>query len=504
MRPVTLLFSALLLLAAACARPRARPEGEANEPPRATPAFAAAPYAATGARVGEVTSTSAVIWTRLTRTPMRVTRGRDFERSASRPWTAERLPVGWRVDELVGACPGAPGEGRVVYRPADTAARADSVWARRPWRRVEAESDFVIQERLDGLRPDSTYRLRVETRASDESSSRVAFEGSFRTAPPANVSADVTFTVVTGMLDRHLDHPDGFEIYRSMAALEPDFLVATGDTVYYDRDSPAATDLALARFHWQRMYSLPRHIEFHRRVPGYWIKDDHDTFQNDCWPGMDAMELVAPFTFAEGQRIFLDEVPLDRARRHPTVRRARWGRLLEIWLLEGRDFRSANDASDGPEKTILGREQLLWLKTTLLESNARFKVLVSATPIVGPDAPGKADNHADEAFRTEGDALRSWFAKYLPQRFYIVCGDRHWQYHSVDPKFGGRLREFSCGPASDVHAHGSPGFDPRYHVFHREGGGFLSVTVRRTASTPRVEFRHHDVDGHVVAIWTEE
>ena len=35
-----------------------------------------------------------------------------------------------------------------------------------------------------------------------------------------------------------------------------------------------------------------------------------------------------------------------------TYRTFRWGRGLQIWLVESRDFRSANTMKDGPDKTI--------------------------------------------------------------------------------------------------------------------------------------------------------
>jgi alkaline phosphatase D len=88
--------------------------------------------------------------------------------------------------------------------------------------------------------------------------------------------------------------------------------------------------------------------------------------------------------------------------------------------------------------------------------------------------------------------MRRWFAEKLPKNFFIACGDRHWQYHSVDPATG--VREFSCGPASDPHAGGSPGENKEYHRFHRVKGGFLSVAASREA----ILFRLHDVHGAVV------
>jgi alkaline phosphatase D len=174
------------------------------------------------------------------------------------------------------------------------------------------------------------------------------------------------------------------------------------------------------------------------------------------------------------------------------------GKGLQIWLVEGRDFRSANNAPDGPEKTIWGREQLEWLKRSVLASDADFRVLVSPTPIVGPDRGNKADNHANAAFAHEGGDFRRWTQDNKLDNFFVCCGDRHWQYHSVDPVT--KLQEFSCGPASDKHAGGSPGKDAEYHQFHRMKGGFLTVSVLQERGQPTIAFNLHDVHGDVVYV----
>ena len=349
------------------------------------------------------------------------------------------------------------------------------------WVEAVADRDFTHVFKLDGLKPSTLVEVAAEVEG------KPPLKGSFRTAPSRDVAEDVVFTVITGQAYKDLDDPAGFKIYPSMGALKPRFIVPTGDTVYYDNDPPLAATKALARFHWKRMYELPRHVEFHLRVPGYWEKDDHDLIWNDCWPSM-KVDPRMEWTFKDGQALFLEQVPMGPS----LYRSARWGKRLEVWMVEGRDFRSANTAPDGPAKTIWGAEQKAWLKKSLLESDAEWKVLVSPTPIVGPDRGNKGDNHANAAFRHEGEEMRRWFGEKLPKNFFIACGDRHWQYHSVDPDTG--VQEFSCGPASDKHSGGSPGLDERMHRFHRVKGGFLSVS----ATAAGLAFRLHGVDGAVV------
>ena len=90
--------------------------------------------------------------------------------------------------------------------------------------------------------------------------------------------------------------------------------------------------------------------------------------------------------------------------------------------------------SDGPEKTILGAEQKAWLFKTLGASTAKFKLVFSPTPIVGPDRSGKKDNHANTIFAHEGEQLRRKFSSV--DGVIVLCGDRHWQYASEDTETG--------------------------------------------------------------------
>ncbi len=435
---------------------------------------------ATGLKLGEVTDASAIGWMRITE---RAARRSDGVLRRGRP---QPLDPKLRIEDLEGACPGASGSVRM-----SVAAREDLRGAvRTRWEEVRAAADFTHQFRLAGLRPDTEYFYAAETRRPggrlDE-----PLRGRFRTAPRPQDPAPVSFTMTTCQKYSELDHPDGFHIYESMLRLAPRFFLSTGDIVYYDSDDPRAVTPALARYHWHRMFSFPRHRQLLLNVPGYWSKDDHDTLSDDTWPEQPHGPEYK-LTFRQGLGIFREQVPMGER----TWRTFRWGRTLQIWLVEGRDYRSPNPMPDGPEKTIWGQAQKDWLKRTLVESDADWKVLITPTPIVGPDRPNKADNHSNRAFAHEGREFREWVRGALGESFVTVNGDRHWQYHSVDPETG--LHEFSVGPASDSHAGGAPGEDPRYHRFYRVQGGFLDVAAARKAGESRIEFRLRDVYGQTV------
>ena len=175
---------------------------------------------------------------------------------------------------------------------------------------------------------------------------------------------------------------------------------------------------------------------------------------------------------------------------------------------------------DGPEKSMWGVAQREWLKKTLIESDATFRILISPTPMIGPDDnvmpfPAyegqdrfKRDNHSNtKGFRCERDEFFRWLIEHELHRnhFYIVCGDRHWQYHSISPE---GIEEFSCGALVDANSRlgrkpGDPqSTDPdslliQSYTQEERSGGFLKVTIQPDHDTnwATLEFAFYDENG---------
>ena len=445
-------------------------------------------HMANGIKIGEVTQHTAIVWTRLTQFPERNVNGFAFPdlgrlEGAGADKTLEELTGGRALEDMKGSVPGAPGWVRVLYWPEDMPEKT----AETEWVPVDVTADFTRQIPLSGLRPGTQYRLRVEGKPASASSATCSVEGRFRTAPDPAVVAPVRFAVVTGQVYATRDDPEnGHKIYDVMRRLDPDFFVHTGDIEYYDQPFPYAPDQTLARFKWNRIFAMPFQRAFHLNVSSYFIKDDHDTLRNDCWPG----QTYGNLTWEQGLAIFREQVPMGEK----TYRTVRWGKDLQIWMVEGRDFRSPNTMPDGPEKTIWGAEQVAWFKRTVKESDATFRVLISPTPLVGPDRENKQDNHSNKAFAYEGGELRRFIAG--QDGMVVITGDRHWQYVSVDDDTG--LYEFSTGPSSDAHAGGWDQNDVRpEHRYLNVKGGFLYVAVHREDGAGRMILQHRSVDGDV-------
>ena len=389
------------------------------------------------------------------------------------------------------------------------------------WITARSPNDFIVKAQIEGLEPATRYYYRLEY-GLDSLHTALGPVRTFRTAYGEDLSGPSSFVVVTGMHYGRFYESEagqsneavlGYPALVSIQLLNPDFFVGTGDNVYYDH-LPEVTTLAGMRKKWHEQFSLPRFIDLFASVPTYWEKDDHDHRYNDS----DTTDTpVAPDRYQPdpghhlGVRTFREQVPIlppEDIQAGVTYRTHRISRLLQIWLLEGRDYRSPNLLVDGPEKSLWGETQRTWLMETLLESDAPFKVVISPTPLVGPDDAYKIDNHTNAGgFLHEGTAFLNWAKEegFLERGLYLVCGDRHWQYHAVHPL---GFEEFSTGALVDGNARlgrnpGDPeSTDPDARIVQHftspeASGGFLNVRVQPgEASQPAtIGFYFYDEKG---------
>lgn len=391
------------------------------------------------------------------------------------------------------------------------------------WLHAVPQNDFIVKAKISGLQPGTRYyyRLRYGSDCENLKSGPIC---EFRTLYGQHISKPVSLVVVTGMnfaffqkgsrgngrgAYRGEDKVLGFPALASILKLKPDYFVGTGDNVYYDHPvkTRAKTKTAMRR-KWHEQFSQPRFRKLFRSLPTYWEKDDHDFRYNDSdnRPGkLPSAEL--------GKTIFLEQLPVvdlinPSAK---TYRTFRINRDLQIWLTEGRDYRSPNNMPDGPEKSLWGQDQIVWLERTLLESDATFKILISPTPLIGPDGKGKRDSHINiGGFRHERTLFFDWLKKnrFLKKNFYFVCGDRHWQYHALDPS---GFEEFSCGALVDANSRlgVKPGSknstDPdglihQIYTQKKKSGGFLKIEVTppRDNLKSQLHFAFYDEKGSLL------
>lgn len=470
-----------------------------------------------GIMVGEVGETSAILQSRLTSSNPR----------QDPRWEGVRGAQGWARFEI------ADNERFENSRMTD-------------WIEASPYSDFIVKSKVNSLRPASRHYYRLHY-GPEKDNQRKSESATFRTLAGSDTAAAYSFAIVTGMNYSFFHYtgssrvgpytgPDkelGYPALASMLELEPDFFVGTGDNVYYDHPGHrgrAQTRHEMRKKHHEQ-YSQPRFLDLFRKTATYWMKDDHDHRFDDS-DAVNAVRIRAPkqldyyprTNIHEGESgsgflpshelglaVFREQMPVvdPQDRDAVTYRTHRVSRDLQVWIVEGRDYRSPLDQPDGPRKTIWGAQQKAWLQKTLKESDATFKLLLSATPMVGPDSSSKRDNHTNlNGYRHEGDAFFAWLADngIGGDEFFVACGDRHWQYHSIRPD---GYEEFSSGALVDANAilgsfPGDPNTtDPEGKIqqpFHspEASGGFLIISVAPDGSSARAEFRFYDENGKLL------
>ncbi len=325
------------------------------------------------------------------------------------------------------------------------------VWARgdRPSRLIveyAASENFRDLRRISGpvVGPASDFTGRVDLKnlkAGEKVFIRVRFEdrdgrtlsepalASFRTAPAAPGNIRFVWSADTAGQGYGINPAlGGMRIYETMRTLEPDFFIHSGDTIYADNPIPAEIRLpdgaiwrnltteakskpaeTLDEFRGNFLYNLMDENlrRFNAAVPQIWQWDDHEVINN--WsPGKDLQsnpeyKVKDIRALVERSRqAFLEYAPMRFEARPPRIyRRIRYGPLLDVFVLDLRSYRAANNANrqsvESAETAYFGAEQMAWLQAELKDSRAAWKVMASDMPIglVVGDGPGRFENSSN-------------------------------------------------------------------------------------------------------------
>lgn len=262
------------------------------------------------------------------------------------------------------------------------------------------DADGTLKLDATGLTPGTPYLYRFVRLDSGESSQI----GMFRTAPAPDDMSGFRF-VYTGDSNGEF-HP--FTILRHAAEASPDLWFWAGDTCYADailQGLPPAVDLPGYR-EKHRQNREDAHLRNLLAISPVWAQwDDHEV-SND-YDGGDLEPRISLQQRNEAYRAFFEYMPIrpqaavgDEFR---TYRSVRYGALAEFFLLDCRQYRSRDVGRDGggpdprafllptleidtiirladPSRSMLGAEQLAWLKEGLRSSTARHKFILSSLP----------------------------------------------------------------------------------------------------------------------------
>jgi alkaline phosphatase D len=310
------------------------------------------------------------------------------------------------------------GDRAIIWSRCDRPARMVVEWDTRslfsnPRRFVsplaDARTDFTARVELTGLPADQAIFYRVQF---EDARSGVASEpwfGHLRSVPQTR--RDIRFVWSGDTAGQGFGiNPDigGMRIYEAMRLRLPDFFIHSGDSIYADGPIPAQLTTESGRV-WRNLTSeakskvaetlddyrgnyrynlMDENIRrFNAEVPQIWQWDDHEVVNNwspgkqldERYNSKDIHSLVD-----RGRQAWLEYAPmrLQGGDGHGRVyRRFGYGPMLDVFVLDMRSYRGANDDNLGDAKPFLGREQLDWLKASLKASTAQWKVIAADMPI---------------------------------------------------------------------------------------------------------------------------
>ncbi|TDO49953.1 alkaline phosphatase D [Kribbella sp. VKM Ac-2527] len=398
------------------------------------------------------------------------------------------------------------------------------------------DADFTAQLPLRGLRPGQQYDYRVAF--EDEYGRRGETQtGSFST-PGRNRGVSFVWTGDTAGQGWGIN-PDfgGMIAYKAMHDTRPDFFLHSGDNIYADGPLQAEVVLAdgtvwknvvteevakvaetLAEYRGRYKYNLldDNVRAFNADVPIVSQWDDHETV-NNWYPG----EILTDTRYTEkrvdvlaarARQAFLEYLPMEHpGGRDRIYRKVSYGPLLDVFCLDMRTYRDKNPAPGvAGDVAILGEEQANWLVREVAASKATWKVIASDMPIglLVPDgteieavanglagAPGGREHEIAwvlSQFKRRKVRNTIWLTAdvhycaahhYDPSRAAFTDFDPFWEIvagpinagtfgpNTLDPTFGPKLEfvkaaDFPNQPPSDGNQFfGHVEIDPRTEVF---------------------------------------
>ena len=320
-----------------------------------------------GIASGDVTDNAVVLWTRLAPQPLEADGGMP----------PAGVPVRWELALD-------PQMSRIVRRGE---AIATPVFA------------HSVHIEIEGLEPGREYWYRFFA-ASHKSPI-----GRTKTLPHSESHPD-SFRFITASCQ---NYTHGYFIaYEHMIRDEPDFIIHLGDYFYdtsfgetFRRHETEKAPVSLADFRRRHaLYKTDKNLQHaHAQIPFFTTIDNHDAIE-DADPDKFAQRAAAYQAWYEHMPVRGYDAPGDN--HFDLRRRIPVGELIQISLLDGRQFRDSreicgnNDYPDygfgnyrercdlvfDKDRSMLGKDQEQWLRTHLVANKSTWNVIASPGPFL--------------------------------------------------------------------------------------------------------------------------
>jgi alkaline phosphatase D len=344
---------------------------------------------------------------------------------------------------------------------------------------VQPGKDYRIE--LHGLTSDTEYKYAVY-----EKKNRIA-EGRFRTAPSFNYKNILRLAFGSCFHKIGLHNPN---LVNQILQREPLALMLLGDIAVDDRENNMnmhRSDYLLRDLSkpWQRLSA---------QVPLYTSWDDHDYLNNDLSgipEGFDIADRKALRT------VWQQNWNNPEYKEDGIYFNTRLG-AVELIMLDTRSCRETE--RQGQYGSYLGTKQQNWLKETLKNSTAPFKIISSGTMwsdyvTNGKDSWGRWDTLAREEIFTliESENITG---------VLLISGDRHGARAFRIPRPSGfNLYEFEAASLGGVPGPDAMAADADNQIFGYHGAetiAFGEFTFNTVGDKPLLTFRLIDEYGHIL------
>ena len=309
-----------------------------------------------------------------------------------------------------------------------------------------AEDDYTAVVEVTGLAPDTHYHYAVLL-GEEEHEFRTLHQH-FRTFPPEG--EPTRFQIVFGGCSGYV--PPNERMWDTVLAANPLAMLTLGDNVYID--DPESIDQnhycyyqRQSRHEWRRLVG---------RTPVFAIWDDHDFAMDDSWGGP---EIDIPYWKPMVWEVFTQNwvnPSYGGGAEQPGV----WFdfRIADVHfiMLDGRYYREdGGRRGEGIENpSMLGPVQLAWLKETLTQSDAAFKMLVSPVPWHEEAKPGQGGLDTWKGYLGERAEIFGWIDEYGIEGVVLLSSDRHrsdaYRHERPDSY---DLYEFGSAKYTNLHTH---------------------------------------------------
>lgn len=381
------------------------------------PSFGNDPFTL-GVASGDPDPTGVVLWTRLAPRPLEADGGMP----------RENVEVSWELAEDEGM--------KNVVKTGTSVATPDLAHS--------------VHVEVDGLKPDRWYWYRFRCGDAETKIART------RTLPLASADPDQMRMAFASCQHWESGY---YTAYQHMAKEDLDLIFHVGDYIYEGgKDKGHTREHANGRCETLSDYRI-RHAQYktdehlqaaHRLCPWFVTWDDHEVANNYAGPYPERT-LAPSLKFLERRagayKAYYEHMPL-RARSLPhgpdmqLYRKASYGKLMEMMILDTRQYRTPQPHGGGPgpldagpmdpRGTIMGAKQKQWLKDSLVGSQGKWNVLANQVVMSMITRTHDEDKNVDyyamdqwPGYEHERLEIGQFFADRKIPNTIVITGDIH-------------------------------------------------------------------------------